>query len=62
VAEKREATNILSNEEKEKSIKDYVVRETAVARKRVNDAETAIKQEHEEMRSVECGGLRSRDI
>jgi len=32
-------------------------RETAVARKRVEDAETAIEQEQEDMRSAERGGL-----
>jgi len=36
--------HFLSNEEKEKWIEDYVDREPAVARKRVEDAETAIQQ------------------
>jgi len=36
-------------------------RETAVARKRVEDAETAIEQEQEDMRSAESGGLISRE-
>jgi len=36
--------HFLSNEVKEKWIEDYVERETAEARKRVQDAETAIMQ------------------
>ena len=52
-AEKRWETRSLSNKEKEKWIEDYVARETAVARKRVQDAETAIMQEQEHMRNVE---------
>jgi len=40
---KRREMHFISNEDKEKWIKDYVERETAVARKRVEDAETAIK-------------------
>jgi len=36
-----------------KWIEDYVDRETSVARKRVQDAETAIIQEQEHMRNVE---------
>jgi len=52
-AEKRQETHFLSNEEKEKWIEDYVDRETAVARKWVQDAETAIMQEQEHKRNVE---------
>jgi hypothetical protein len=44
-AEKRQETHFLCNEEKEKWMKDCVERETAVARKRVQDAETAIMQD-----------------
>ena len=44
VAEKRPETHILSNEDKEKWIEDYVERETAGARKQVEDAEAAVKQ------------------
>jgi len=44
-AEKRQETHFLSNEEREKWIEDFVERETAVARKRVQDAETAIMQD-----------------
>jgi hypothetical protein len=42
VAEKRKETHFLSNEEEEKWCEDCVERETAVARKRVQDAQTAI--------------------
>jgi hypothetical protein len=44
-AEKRLETHFLSNEEKEKWMEDFVERETAVGRKRVQDAETAMMQE-----------------
>jgi hypothetical protein len=53
VAEKRQETYFLSNEEREKWIKDFVERETAVARKRVQEAETAILQD---MMTAETGG------
>jgi hypothetical protein len=52
-AEKRQKTHFLSNEEKEKWIEDFVERETAVGRKRVQDAETAIMQH---MMTAENGG------
>jgi hypothetical protein len=38
-----------------------VERETAVARKRVEDAETAVKQQQEDIRSAESGGLTARE-
>ena len=60
-AERRQETNFLINKEKEKWIKDYVERETTVARNRVEDAETANKQEQEDMRSAESVGLTSRE-
>jgi len=44
-AEKRQETHLLSNEAKEKWIEDFVERETAMARKRVQDAETALIQD-----------------
>jgi hypothetical protein len=53
--EKRRETHFLSNEEREKWIEDYVERETAVARKRVQDAKTAMMQEQEHMENVEKG-------
>jgi hypothetical protein len=43
--EQREETHCLSNEEKRKWIEDFVERETALARKRVQDAETVIMQD-----------------
>jgi len=56
-AGRRRETLLFSNEEKEKWIKDPVERETAVARKPVEDAETAIKQSQEELRNAENTGL-----
>jgi len=50
---KRPETHFLSNEEKEKWIEDYVERDTAVARKRVEDAETGIAQEQDDKRNAE---------
>jgi len=60
-AERRQETNFLNNKEKEKWIEDYVERETAVARKRVEDAETAVKQGQEDIGSAESGGLTARE-
>jgi len=45
----------LSNKEREKWIEDYVERKTAVARQRVQDAESATMQEQEHMGNVEKG-------
>jgi len=56
-AEKWWETNLLSNKQKEKWIKDYLEWETAVARKRVEDTETASKQEQDDMRNAEKAGL-----
>jgi hypothetical protein len=42
--EKWRETHFLSNEEKEKWFEDFVERETAGARKRVEDAEAAVQQ------------------
>ena len=44
-AETRQETHSLCNEEKEKWIEDFVERQTAVARKRVQDAEPAMMQD-----------------
>jgi len=44
-AEKRQEMHFLSNEVKEKWIEDFVERETAVPRKRVQDAETALMRD-----------------
>jgi len=51
--EKQQDTQCSRSEENEQSIEDYVDRETAVARKRVQDPETAIMQEQDLMRNVE---------
>jgi len=50
-------THFLGNEEKEKSIQEYVDKETAVARKQVEDAERAIKQDQEDMRNADEAGF-----
>jgi len=59
--EKRRETLFLSNEEKETWIEDYVERETAGARKRVEDAEAAVQQEQDDMVHAEIAGLTSRE-
>jgi len=59
-AEKWRETHFLSNEEKEKWIEDFVERETAGARKRVEDAEAAVQQERDDMTHAELAGLTSR--
>ena len=56
-AQKEWEMHCLSNEEKEKWINDYVERETAVSRKRVEDAETAITQQQEDTTKAENVGL-----
>ena len=60
-AKKHWETHILRNEDKEKWIKDYVERDTAVARKRVDDAETATRQEQEDRGTAENVGLTTRE-
>jgi hypothetical protein len=49
--------HLLSNEEKAKWIKDYVERDTAGARTRVEDAETTIRQEQDDTDAAENSGL-----
>jgi hypothetical protein len=61
VAEKRRETHMLSNEEKEPWIEDYVEGETAGARKRVEDAETAVQREQDDMSQAENVGLTNRE-
>jgi len=56
-ADKRQETHFLNNKEKEKWIEDYVERETAVARKRVQDAQSAMMQEQECVGNVDNGWL-----
>ena len=60
VVENTQETHYLSNEKKEQWIEDYVERETAVARKRVEDAETVSKQKQQDMSNVEKAGLTTR--
>jgi len=60
-AEKQWETHFLSNEEKETWIEDYVERETAGARKRVEDAEAAVQKEQDDMTQAEIAGLMSRE-
>jgi hypothetical protein len=52
---KRREMHFLINDETEKWIEDYVEREIAVARKQVQDAQTAMMQEQEHMVNVEKG-------
>jgi len=56
-AEKRRETHFLSNEEKEKWIEDYLERETAGARKQVEDEEAAVQQEQDDMTHAEITEL-----
>ena len=56
-AGKRWETHFLGNEEKEEWIEDYVERETAVATKWVEDAETTIEQVQDALRNAEKTGL-----
>jgi len=60
-AEKRQEMQFVSNEEKEKWIEDYVQRETAGPRKRVDNAEAAVQQEQEDMKEAEIAGLTTRE-
>ena len=53
--------HILSNKQKGKWIKDYVERETAGARKRVEDTEAAVPQVQDDMTQAEIAGLTSRE-
>jgi hypothetical protein len=60
-AEQRRETHFLSNPEKEKWVEDYVERETAGARKQVEDTEAAVQQEQVDMVHTEIVGLTSRE-
>jgi hypothetical protein len=60
-AEKRPETHIPSNQGTEIWIEDYVERETAVARKRVEDAEAAVYQELDNMTHADILGLTCRE-
>jgi len=56
VVEKRRETHGLNNQVKQNWMEDYVNRETTVARHRVEDADTAIKQVQEDMRNADKVG------
>jgi len=58
--EKMQKMHCSSNEEKENWIEDYVERETAVARKQVQDAATAIMQELHDMTTADNTGATTR--
>jgi hypothetical protein len=58
-AKKRREIHSLSNEQKEKWIEDYLERETAGARKRVEDPAAAVQQEQDDMTQAEIAGLTS---
>jgi len=58
--EKRRQTHFIRNEMKEKWIEHYVERETAGARKRVEDAEAAIRPEQGDAQVAENIGLTTR--
>jgi hypothetical protein len=55
-------THLFRNEEKERWIEDYVERETAGARMRVEDTEAAVQQEQDDMTHAEIIGLTSREL
>jgi hypothetical protein len=57
--EKQPETHFLWNEEKVEWIQYYVERETAGARKRVDDAEAAVQQQQENLAHAESTGLMS---
>jgi len=60
-AEKRRETHFLTNEEKDNWIADYDERETAGARKRVEDAEASVQQAQEIMTHCAIVELTSRE-
>ena len=60
-AEKEQDTHFLKYQAKETCIEHSFERETAVARKWVAGAETAIKQEQEDMRKIDIVGLTTRE-
>jgi len=56
----RHDTDIVQNKEQDIQIEDYVDRETAVATKRDQDADTAIRRVQEDMRNAEMVGSTSK--
>jgi hypothetical protein len=61
-AEKRREMHWICNEEKAKLSKDYVVRETAGAKERVEDAERAVQQEFKDLKQAEIARLMNREL
>jgi hypothetical protein len=59
-AEKQRKTHFFSNKDRETWIEAYVERETAGARKRVEDTEAAVQQEQDNMAHAEIAELTSR--
>jgi len=57
-AKRRRETKSFSNHKKQKWIEDYVDRDATVARKRVEETETAIQQAEDDMSWAEIEGLR----
>jgi hypothetical protein len=53
LVKKRPNMHILNNEDKDECKEDYVERKTAGATKRIDDAETAMMQEQDDMRNAE---------
>ena len=60
-AETQREMHFLSNAEKNNWIGDYIERETAGARTRVQDAEAVVQQEQEDMKHAEIVGLMNRE-
>jgi len=60
-AENTRKTHFLSNGENQQWIEDHLESKTAVARKRLEHAETAIKQKQDDMSNVEKAGLTTRE-
>jgi len=60
--EKRGETHFLGNEQNAKWIEHYVERETARARKRIEDAEATVQQEQEDMKHAVIKGLTNKEL
>jgi len=60
-AENRRETHFISNQEKEKCIKDYSERETAVTRKQVENAEAGVQQEQDDTTKADNDRLTNRE-
>ena len=61
-AKKQQEMYYLCNEEKEKWIEDYVERETTMGRKWVENAESAITKEQDDLRTAQNVGLTTREF